>query len=823
MAAKHSGSLKQQIVDENTGDYEWVRRNFQLVHNTGVLHVKSLHAGDAPLPSINITDAAYAKEWSISSAAVGFGFDVVWDQSGSIVSFLSTDKESCDNWVTTINQSIQHVKTCGTAASEEEEDISDSDVSDVILNVDGPTNINRQTRPPLAPTSTSHGHGKQTKSKQRSNSGTGSVGEEETGNSLQESTRDISQWEDAGDISTTRAYLSPPRGNKVRAAAGGANSASSPLNKSTASEMSAIPRQQGNRKSTRSADVSTSGSFTFDSPQHFPNNLSNHNSHVVGTNNTGTEGMPMPAPMMTGSIASNMNSFEGGDESLIFQLQQKTLRLQAKAEREAIDAQVAREQLVKLQVELDQRSAQYSRDLDKALEREKLAVQAAKADIDMQILKATNENTAHNEAEMKAERLQSKRELSCIKEELAAERKRYSTLLHKETTARERAESNEVELKQEIASLREQSQRQQAEISRLHSVAKTDSEHWSRERELIKTDAETQRKKMDKEREDYSHKSQVTLRSKLSELNLKFDSRIKEMETNITETIRQQEESRRLQDIQVIIKQCEKDCEIIRTEERRNRTREVDNLRSSFKERERETAEDLVQLESLHSERLQRLENNNAILLKKIEKSDNDMKTAKDLAQRGSIEVRLQASQHMQQAEEATRKAESLLLQATTLRRELQESRVREGTYREQLNHSLEENRLQRAEMLEAQKQSQASASEATMWRKQAEEVDMTHSTSATTLQVARDEIRMLEHELARVKEDNYTLQQSLIRAEKIVYGQPRTTVESSRHSSNQLPLRRANSTTTNATPKVFRKKPLTPSPTFGSAPTGRI
>lgn len=363
-------------------------------------------------------------------------------------------------------------------------------------------------------------------------------------------------------------------------------------------------------------------------------------------------------------------------------------------------------------------------------------------------------------------------------------------------------------------------------------------------------DTESQRQRMDRDREEFSTKAQVDLRSKLSELNLRFDSRLKEMETSITETVTRQEESRRLQEIQVVNKQCEKDIETARADERRSRVREVDNLRSSFKERERATAEDLVHLEQLHTERLQRLEHQNQNLIKKIENAEHETAHAKDIATRGSVEVRLQASQHMQQAEEATRKAESLLLQSTSLRRELQESRVREGTYREQLNHALEENRLQRAEMLEAQKQAQAVASEALLWRKQAEQVDMTTSTSATTVQIAKDEINMLEHELLRVKEDNYVLQNSLIRAEKLVYGAPKAHIGAQgnpvraegagvgvlgghpymRYNS---PAFRSPATRPQSHPSTpgsgsggkanLTRKPLVANPTFGTAATGRM
>ena len=283
---------------------------------------------------------------------------------------------------------------------------------------------------------------------------------------------------------------------------------------------------------------------------------------------------------------------------------------------------------------------------------------------------------------------------------------------------------------------------------------------------------------MENERIEYSNRAQVELRNKLSELNIKFESRIKEMEININETCKQQNELIRIQDHNILIKKCEKDIETVRTDERRSKLREIENLRSSFKERERQTSDDLIILENLHNERLSRLENQNQNLIKRIELADRETQTAKDLAKKGSVEVRLQASQHMQQAEDATRKAEAMLLQSTSLKRELQESRVRESTYREQLNNSLEENRLQRAEMLEAQKQAQNIQSEAMTWRKQAEQADMTYTTSATTVQIAKDEIRMLEYELNRVKEDNYALQQSLIKAEKLVYGSSRSNFE---------------------------------------------
>jgi hypothetical protein len=173
------------------------------------------------------------------------------------------------------------------------------------------------------------------------------------------------------------------------------------------SELSAIPaigaetgpgsagRSKGHKRSADGSQqqVQTAGgSYIFDSPQRQqkPQNQGGQGQQSNGNQQNDVQYQQMMQNMSNSNISGNSNvsgsnlgaagaggagavgvAFEGGDDSLLFQLQQKCLRLQAKAERETIDAQVGREQLVKLQTELDQRSAQYSRDMDKALEREK--------------------------------------------------------------------------------------------------------------------------------------------------------------------------------------------------------------------------------------------------------------------------------------------------------------------------------------------------------------------------------------------------------------------------------------------------------------------
>jgi hypothetical protein len=90
------GSLKQQCLDES-GLYEWVRKIFVLRVAKGSLDIYA-RANDREAQShLLLTGARHAKEWSVSSAIAGYGFDVVW-ASGKMWSFLADSELDCRNW-----------------------------------------------------------------------------------------------------------------------------------------------------------------------------------------------------------------------------------------------------------------------------------------------------------------------------------------------------------------------------------------------------------------------------------------------------------------------------------------------------------------------------------------------------------------------------------------------------------------------------------------------------------------------------------------------------------------------------------------------------
>lgn len=92
-------------------------------------------------------------------------------------------------------------------------------------------------------------------------------------------------------------------------------------------------------------------------------------------------------------------------------------------------------------------------------------------------------------------------------------------------------------------------------------------------------------------------------------------------------------------------------------------------------------------------------------------------------------------------------------------------------TLRERLTKTIEEARLQRAELIEAKRQASNGSAQVHSWKAAVKESDITAATTATALQIAQDEVAMLEHELKRVKADHAALVKLVHKNEKLVYG----------------------------------------------------
>ena len=150
--ATFSGKLKQQCLDDE-GMYEWTEKEFVLFLQKGLLEMyptsKEESPSPAPLPSqLSLVGAKQAKEWTVASQAMGFGFDLIWS-SGNIWSFLADDQMNCQKWVANINESISSSASVLTKSHEDLRPPSSSSSTAVIKHLnESDTTINEDFQSP---------------------------------------------------------------------------------------------------------------------------------------------------------------------------------------------------------------------------------------------------------------------------------------------------------------------------------------------------------------------------------------------------------------------------------------------------------------------------------------------------------------------------------------------------------------------------------------------------------------------------------------------------------------------------------------------------
>jgi chromosome segregation ATPase len=121
--------------------------------------------------------------------------------------------------------------------------------------------------------------------------------------------------------------------------------------------------------------------------------------------------------------------------------------------------------------------------------------------------------------------------------------------------------------------------------------------------------------------------------------------------------------------------------------------------------------------------------------------------------------------------EEHSKRAEQLHRQLEAFETELHQSRSRETSYRNQLARALEETRIKSAELIEARQQASSGSVQAQQWRKVSQESDLSIAAAQSTVQIAREEVAMLEFELRRAQDESAALRQELLRADKLIFG----------------------------------------------------
>lgn len=199
---------------------------------------------------------------------------------------------------------------------------------------------------------------------------------------------------------------------------------------------------------------------------------------------------------------------------------------------------------------------------------------------------------------------------------------------------------------------------------------------------------------------------------------------------------------------------------------------EIERLKELFMAKQRETADDVIKLESMHQNRIKSLESQIINL-----KNDNSEMTNKIFSYQQENhklvdELKRIASIHVE-------KCNNLQHQIASLSRELQSNQETSMSWKDndialktKLDQLVNENSVLKAQVIEARRQVSEGGAAAYQWKKAIEEVEHSYTAHETALRIAREENEMLERELISSRDEKNTLRQEIERCHRLIYGQ---------------------------------------------------
>ena len=348
-----------------------------------------------------------------------------------------------------------------------------------------------------------------------------------------------------------------------------------------------------------------------------------------------------------------------------------------------------------------------------------------------------------------------------LRGELSDERRRYATLWQKERQAVDVAEDNEAHLRFELSTARESCARAEAESARLREQMRRESSLKSKEFDQEKALWEDRLKTAVAEHNAANLQIRQETEAKITAMQQQFDATLREMEATVKSTARKEAEAERIRIFASSQKKFEKDLQSIKSEEIKKAQLEISRMKKTSQSKESAVVADVRRLQELHEQRTDRYEQQ----LKELRDRCRIAESAAEqnaLARAQTLEkMRKLQDTHARQLGDLGQHGKALETKLASVLQELQESRSREAGYREHLERSLEEGRMQRAEILEVRRRAGAQEMEAHQWAAVAKEAGGAHAAITHSEQIARDEIALLEHEIDRLRDENRKMKQS--------------------------------------------------------------
>ena len=385
-----------------------------------------------------------------------------------------------------------------------------------------------------------------------------------------------------------------------------------------------------------------------------------------------------------------------------------------------------------------------------------------------------------------AEGTQSHRaEVDALREELAMQVKRIRTLEERLSNRCDRSELKESRLREELSALAERFRGTQESMSGLGE------EHEAEMRRLaedFRRESTKLRNRISALESDLARATEVReelVQRRVQEAEERFRDAQNRVEEEVRVAVRREVEGAHMRELAAMQRKCSSDVAQAVAEEKKLAASQVETVRAGFVQREKELAADVKRLEELHGRRAGKLETQLAEAKAEQQRLSSALQELKEGEERRIKEMRKQVeSRHASAVSQAAQVSE-LNTQLASLQRLVQESRVREQSYRDQLSQSMEENKALRYEIAEVRRHATDGSHQTHQWRNLMRELELSKATVESCLHIAQDEVKMLENELSRLKDENHDLRDIINRSDNIIYGKAKRSASMGRNKEN--------------------------------------
>lgn len=176
---------------------------------------------------------------------------------------------------------------------------------------------------------------------------------------------------------------------------------------------------------------------------------------------------------------------------------------------------------------------------------------------------------------------------------------RYAALLQREVKSRDTAETNELQFKRDLEELKVVHKHLQSDYHSLQETFNIKQHAWETEKSLTAHDWHKRLLQVTADKEQAMASVHLETQQKISEISRQFDGQMKEFERVVSEATRSQLEGEKIREMGLMQMKCQGEIEAVRTDERRLCVLEIDRVKTVFLTRERETAEDIIELEKV--------------------------------------------------------------------------------------------------------------------------------------------------------------------------------------------------------------------------------